>query len=93
VEGGSSGQSLGWVCRPAWRVGILCAVGQESHIRLMLIMARSAERRAQFSYFAARCALSMLVIDVSHSAERVNNLNRNSVLGVSSLVVGGGDFS
>jgi hypothetical protein len=58
----------------------------------MLIMARTAERRARFSYSAARCALSMLIVDVSHSAERVNNLNRNSVFGVSSLVVVGGGF-
>jgi hypothetical protein len=33
----------------------------QDEIRLMLIMARSAERRARFSYFAARCALSMLI--------------------------------
>jgi hypothetical protein len=32
------------------------------------------------------------IFDVSQNAERVNNLNRNSVLGVSPLVVIGGGF-
>jgi hypothetical protein len=45
-----------------------------NHLRLMLIMARSAERRARFSSFAARYALSVLIVDVSHSAERVTSV-------------------